>query len=69
MIAYIIWYLAKPYHRGIQLKARHSYRWLQTRQLRKGPESEAGTSKIGDDPLSEEDSNMEGILERATERS
>lgn len=73
MIAYVVWYLTKPYHRSIQLKAKRSYRWLQSRQilrLRKRPESEAATSKIGrDDPLSEEDSNMEGILERATERN
>ena len=73
MIAYIAWYLTRPYHRSIQLKAKRSYRWLQSRQLlqlRKRPESEAVIIKVGDDdPLSEEDSNMEGILERATERN
>ena len=73
MIAYIVWYLTKPYHRSIQLKAKRTYRWLKSRQLlriRKISETETATGIIGDhDPLSEADSNLDGILERATERN
>ena len=73
MIAYIVWYLTKPYHRSIQLKAKRTYRWLKSRQLlriRKRSESKIATGIVGDHgPLSEGDSNLDGILERATERN
>ena len=71
MIAYVCWYLTKPYHRSMRLKARCSYRWLQGRCLHNGTDSKAVIGKGGgdDDPLAEEDSNMEGILQRATEHN
>ena len=73
MIAYIVWYLTKPYHRSIQLKAKCTYRELKSRQLlriRKISDTETATGIVGDhDPLSDGDSNLDGILERATERN
>ena len=69
MVAYVTWYLTKPYHRSIKLKTKRGYRWIRYRHLHKETESRGLTSKGIEDALNEEDSSMEGILQRATERN
>ena len=71
MIAYISWYVTRPWHRSIRVNCKHYYTKARS-NLHSERWSEGVVNKeIRDDPLIEEEESktMEGILERATERN
>ena len=74
MIAYISWYVTRPWHRSIRVKTKHCFVRLRSRStnlLRKERETGVVDDEINGNLLTEEEESntMEGILERATERN
>ena len=78
MIAYVLWYLTRPYHKGMRMSIRHCYRQvvrskcLIRRRSREDDSHGLINPDAGDTHLSrelEDSHTMEGILQRATERN
>ena len=74
MVAYVAWYVTKPYHKKLRVKARSGYTWFLRQCLKRKETGPVGFTNglAGEEALAgeEEDlSSFEGILERATERN